>query len=300
MKLYSKFLKRHWAKVAIEDKERLAKQTAPDGIVEINDIPYMNNDNTDHLLDVYYPEGTDAPLPVIFDIHGGGWTYGTKENNKYYNMHLAAHGFTVVNINYRLLYDFGIEHIVQDIFAALNWLEAHHEQYHCDLNNLFITGDSAGGHLAALTAALLTNKEAQAVYEVESNLKIKAGGFVCSAFALDKVFRLPIAGKMFAYLMFKSKKYKQSKYYPYCSFDKVVKGAFIPSYVVSSADDFIKFLTFDFVKYAQKMDIPHQFRFWEKQKDKKLYHIFSVTYPSSKEGKLTNKEMCDFFKNYIT
>ena len=30
-------------------------------------------------MDVYRPRDTDAVLPVIVSVHGGGWGYGDKE-----------------------------------------------------------------------------------------------------------------------------------------------------------------------------------------------------------------------------
>ena len=45
------------------DKQSLAQQSLPSGIVEIADIPYINDGNSGHLLDVYYPENTNGKLP---------------------------------------------------------------------------------------------------------------------------------------------------------------------------------------------------------------------------------------------
>lgn len=54
------------------------------------------------MLDVYRPKSVEGALPVIVDIHGGGWYYGDKELNKYYCMSLVKYGFAVVNVSYRL------------------------------------------------------------------------------------------------------------------------------------------------------------------------------------------------------
>ena len=35
--------------------------------------------NYEAKLDVYYPPGAKAPVPVVMAIHGGGWIEGTKE-----------------------------------------------------------------------------------------------------------------------------------------------------------------------------------------------------------------------------
>ena len=55
-----------------------------------------------NLLDVYYLKENAGKLPVIVNVHGGGWVYGTKEVYQFYCMSLAQRGFAVVNFNYRL------------------------------------------------------------------------------------------------------------------------------------------------------------------------------------------------------
>ena len=52
--------------------KRIASQTEPEGLEQILDIPYIDDGEKGHLLDIYYPQGTTEKLPVIIDIHGGG------------------------------------------------------------------------------------------------------------------------------------------------------------------------------------------------------------------------------------
>ncbi len=110
-----------------------------------------------HLLDVYYPEGTkaDAKLPVIIDIHGGGWMYGDKDLNKYYCLELANRGYVVFNMSYRLAPDVTVNEQLQDCAEALKWINENMESYPCDRSRILLTGDSAGGQLCAYSAALL-------------------------------------------------------------------------------------------------------------------------------------------------
>lgn len=63
--------------------------TLPDGIEARIDIPYIEDGHRGHLLDVYYPKDAGQKLPVIIDIHGGGFLYGDKDLNKLYGYHLA-------------------------------------------------------------------------------------------------------------------------------------------------------------------------------------------------------------------
>ena len=58
------------------DRERDAAIPLPAGITQCRNISYGSH-GRDSLLDVYYPDGTTAPLPTIVSIHGGGYVYGS-------------------------------------------------------------------------------------------------------------------------------------------------------------------------------------------------------------------------------
>ena len=79
-------------------------------VERIDNLPY-GPDEKWHTLDVYLPKKTDKPFPVIINIHGGGWIYGTKETYQYYGMSLAKRGFAFINPNYRLAPEIGRAHV---------------------------------------------------------------------------------------------------------------------------------------------------------------------------------------------
>ena len=113
-------LKLFWKNTERGDLKRLATQSAPAGVTEICDIPYIDDDKWQHKLDVYFPENMEnEKLPVIIDIHGGGWMYGDKELNKYYNMVLASKGFTVFSMSYTLWPETTVPEQLKEIAEAL-------------------------------------------------------------------------------------------------------------------------------------------------------------------------------------
>ncbi len=79
------------------DRGRDAAIPLLEGVACHCNIPYRPG----LLLDVYYPEGTQAPLPTIVSIHGGGYVYGSKESYRRYGMDLVCRGFAFVNFNYQ-------------------------------------------------------------------------------------------------------------------------------------------------------------------------------------------------------
>ena len=78
-----KIMQMVWRFIADGDESRVERQTPPENIKEFDDIYYIDDGNVYHKLDVYYPENTPegTKLPVIIDIHGGGWLYGDKGIN---------------------------------------------------------------------------------------------------------------------------------------------------------------------------------------------------------------------------
>ena len=80
---------------AANDAKRDAGLTTPEDIERFDDLTYGIVDPKWQKLDVYRPKNVKGKLPVILNVHGGGWVYGDKELYQYYCMSLAQHGFAV-------------------------------------------------------------------------------------------------------------------------------------------------------------------------------------------------------------
>ncbi|MGA8245775.1 MAG: alpha/beta hydrolase [Nocardioides sp.] len=113
------------------------------------------------LLDVYRPAGHDpVGAPVLLQVHGGGWTLGSKDEQGIPLMQrMAERGWVCVAINYRLAPRDAFPAQIIDVKRAIAWVKGHIEEYGGDPSYVVVTGGSAGGHLAAL-AALTPNDPA--------------------------------------------------------------------------------------------------------------------------------------------
>lgn len=113
------------------------------------------------MLDVYRPADRDlVGAPVLVQVHGGGWTMGSKDEQGIPLMHrMAERGWVCVAINYRLAPRDAFPAQIVDVKRAIAWVKDHIEQYGGDPSYVVLTGGSAGGHLTAL-AALTPNDPA--------------------------------------------------------------------------------------------------------------------------------------------
>jgi acetyl esterase/lipase len=133
-------------------KQKKKKSPAvPEGVVVRRDLEYAKPDGVSLKLDLYLPEsepGAGGKLPVVVWVHGGGWLNGSKDNCK--AAWLAAEGFAVASINYRLTDVAQWPAQIDDCYAAVRWLRSNAEKYQLDPDHIGAWGGSAGGHLVAL------------------------------------------------------------------------------------------------------------------------------------------------------
>lgn len=285
-----------WKNVEKGDNKRLAAQQKPGGVCESNDHSYIDDGSPFHMLDVYYPENAEGKLPVIIDIHGGGWMYGTKELNKYYCLALARRGYTVFNLSYRLVPDVIMADQLHDISMAFRWIYKNMDDFPCDKNNIFLTGDSAGGQLAAFASVICDCAELKkAFYFADSPLRFNAVGLTSPVVFLEPKGAMGVYFKTVV-----GETYKYKKYAKCLDFDKLLEiGTVPPTYFVTSSGDFIArkptHRAFDCIR---KKGIDTVISDWEKTNGKDLPHVFSVLEPLSEEGAAAISDMLDFFELY--
>lgn len=119
-----------------------------DGIVAKRDVAYVPGGGARQMLDVFYPEKSDKPLPLIVWIHGGAWLGGGKEHAP--AMPFLKDGFIVASVTYRFSQDAIFPAQIQDCKAAIRWLRGHAAELNIDPKRVGVWGASAGGHLVAL------------------------------------------------------------------------------------------------------------------------------------------------------
>ena len=131
-------------------------------------VPYNEAYGRRGMLDIYVP--ADTPLegaPVLLQVHGGGWTIGTKDQQGIPLMqHLAAKGWICVapQLPARRRATRGPRTSSTSRSRSPGSVRTSRE-YGGDPDYIAITGGSAGGHLAALAAVTANDREWQPGFE---------------------------------------------------------------------------------------------------------------------------------------
>ena len=299
--LIVKIMQVSWKFCDKSDKKRMATQTPPENVVKVKDIPYIDDGNQYHKFDVFYPEGEIAKegLPVIIDIHGGGWMYATKDLNEYYCMELAKKGYCVFSISYRLVPDVTVNEQIKDCTEALAFIRANMKDYPANKKTVMLTGDSAGGQLALYSTILNNNPDAREIFgTVETNLNIKC-------LLLTSPVTYTKSGGWFSIYTKKmwGKDYATKSTYNYMDLNEIMELAndMPPTYFITSSGDT---LAHDqtvnaynyFVEKGYECEIQD---FTDLREGKKLPHVFSVLDPFDEYGQKAIDNALDYYQKSL-
>ena len=116
------------------------------------------------VLHLYRPAAVTAgsSRPAIVLVHGGAWTAGHPFIHIRRAALLAARGWVAATVTYRRAGEALWPAALDDVQAAVAWLRDRAEVLGVDPARIAVAGDSAGGHLAALTALDPANQVAAA------------------------------------------------------------------------------------------------------------------------------------------
>ncbi len=149
------------------------------------DIVYFDGKDADpekHKLDLFVPKDLKN-FPVLFFIHGGAWTSGDRKLYGSVGRVFAKNGIGTVVISYRLSPKVQHPAHIQDVARAFAWTHKNIGTYGGRADQIFVTGQSAGGHLAALLATdetylkahQLSIKQIKAVMPISGVYQIRPG-----------------------------------------------------------------------------------------------------------------------------
>lgn len=133
------------------------EKKALNGFRVTRDVVYARPGVKKLTYDVYSPNRAKR-LPCVIIIHGGGFIFNTQGIMRGLARELVRDGkYVVFSIDYRWLgtrdgdsVSNTLPEIVEDTFGAIAHIQEHAKRYGADPTRIAVTGDSAGGYLAAV------------------------------------------------------------------------------------------------------------------------------------------------------
>jgi len=107
----------------------------------------------------YRPVAGTGPLPVVLHLHGGGYVSGSPERKAAAHRKQAkALECAIYSVDYRLAPEVPFPGAIEDCYAVLQWLTQNAERLGIDKDRIAVSGESAGGGLAASLALLVRDR----------------------------------------------------------------------------------------------------------------------------------------------
>ena len=243
--------------------------TTPNDILRINGIPY-GPDVKWNTLDVYRPKHIKGKLPVIVNVHGGGYVYGSTKQYQFYCMDLARRGFVVVSFNYRLAPRYKFPTPIFDLNFVMEWMCKKADIHGFDMDRAALVGDSAGAQITSQYAVICTNPEYAEIMEVTPpDFGLRAVGLNCGMYDVRK----------------RASEVSQNKLMiDYFTENPIVYGKkldvldyvtenFPPAYLLSAKGDFLMDQCEPMARFLMEKGVPCEYKIYG---DENTGHVFHV------------------------
>lgn len=200
-----------------------------------SDVVYKTINGKNLVIDIYKPKNKPTGLsPAVFIIPGGAWLIHNLKRRGGYASLFTALGATVFIADYRVSPEIRFPEHVWDVVDAFDFVYENADKYGIDVNNVVVTGDSAGGQLSACLACCATTPSYAEQIGVPVPKITPAGCiFVSGSFSFDTMCRIPVAhtfiAKPFSGLRTKTA-FKKWKFYKESNPMNFITEKFPPSY----------------------------------------------------------------------
>jgi acetyl esterase len=112
---------------------------------------------------IYLPDGS-GPFPVIVFFHGGGFSIGSIASHENLTRSMArTSSAIVISVGYRLAPEYPFPAAFDDAYAAVKWAQENAMEFNGDPARLAVSGDSAGGNLAAAVSVKARDEEGPSI-----------------------------------------------------------------------------------------------------------------------------------------
>jgi acetyl esterase/lipase len=124
----------------------------------VEEFQYADRETGSLKLRVFRPTGAIRHAVAVLHLHGGAWRVGTPAMLDSRSTLLAARGYTVIQVQYRLLGQAAWPAPITDLRSALRWVAGHADDLGVHPDAIVLWGPSAGAHIALTTAATVSDQ----------------------------------------------------------------------------------------------------------------------------------------------
>lgn len=191
-----------------------------------------------------YANGGDNNLPLVIYLHGGGWVLGSLESHDCVARVLCRHsGADVLSLDYALAPEHSHTGVIAQILEVASALETGDA-------GMVLCGDSAGGHLAVLAAAMAPPGVRQRLRGVASFYGVLSADMNTASFAQfgDGAYGLGKARMAFYWQQLRSRYRGAAGGEDPCRCDV---SAFPPAWLVAAEFDVLCDATFQFAGHLR-------------------------------------------------
>lgn len=263
------------------------------------DIPYTFPYEKERRFSYFRAEGSNRKNKLMIDIHGGGYLHGNRKNNYAFAKFFCDSGFDVILPDYRLVNVHkgrNVESEIRDLLSFLVFLSDNLKKYELE-EDVYLVGDSAGGHFALLLSEILSSNELKQKWGIETfSFPIKGVLLNCPVYDFVSFFTRYKYTKAALGLLygFKNVDLDFIKSLSPCEF---VSSISVPVFISSAKWDFIS----DHAKKLHEdllfLGKEHQFVFIEKR-GFRITHIHNLLYLNSPASKKVNDAMIKFMNEH--
>ena len=284
-------------KILKDDRQKWGDYVPPDDLELLSNVIY-GPERKWNTADIFFSCNTAGKLPVIIVIHGGGYALCDKSLDSRFSENLAHHGFSVVNMNYRLAPEFHYPAPLEDINMLLFALAENASRWHADEKNVFITGDSAGAQLTFQYALMKSNAAYGSLFdfEIEKDCCVRAIAPSCGLYDLRYVYDDELKEVCTEYAAAPENLEKIYGRQLFCT--DFLNENFPPAFVITSYYDMM-------LRYAQPLcedlrrhGTENELHIYGSLSEPEIGHSFN-TQIQFDEAKRCANEMCAFFKTHI-
>ena len=123
------------------------------------DIIYCEKDGVELKLRFVYPENLDEnkKYPLFFHVQGSAWMKQKLNNHILDFKDIVTKGYILAIVEYRTSDVALFPAQILDAKCAMRYIQEHSEELRVDINNVFVSGDSSGGHTSSMCWATWKN-----------------------------------------------------------------------------------------------------------------------------------------------